>query len=147
MSAIKLILAVKRKPGLSAEEFREIYENMQTHVGLRLFGHLWTSYRRHYIEGGQTFAADESVPVAGNLATQPFAFDCISEIVYPNMEALQESARIAAIPENHRLIVEEEEALFDRPACWTLTCKVVDYDPPIDSAKMGNPHTAHLLKD
>lgn len=56
-----------------------------------------------------------------------------------------EAARIVSIPENARRMVEEEEALFDRPKCWAVTCKVVDFDPPRDSAKFGNPHTAHLL--
>lgn len=143
MSAVKLILMVKRRPDLSAEAFRELYENWPTHAGLRLMGHLWTSYRRHYVEGGQMFIAAKSVPVGGNYADDPVPYDCISEIVYPDMAALEEAARIAAIPENKAMIEEEEEALFDRSKCWTLMCKVADFDPPVDAVRFGNVHIPH----
>ncbi len=36
--------------------------------------------------------------------------------------------RIAAIPDNTRLLSEDEETLFDREGCWTAICEVLSED-------------------
>ena len=47
--AIKVILMLKRKPGMTPAAFREEYETGHSRLGLKLFGHLWKEYRRNYL--------------------------------------------------------------------------------------------------
>lgn len=37
--AFKMILLLRRKKGLTPEEFREGYENSHSRIGVRLYGH------------------------------------------------------------------------------------------------------------
>ena len=50
----------------------------------------------------------------------------ITEIIYRDMDALEESNRIAAIAENKRLLAEEEESMFDREGCYAAVVEVVE---------------------
>lgn len=147
MTEVRLTMMVRRKPGMTREQFRDAYENWPTHSGLRIFGHLWKGYKRQYIDGGAPFTAQERDPAeAADIVDDP-PFDCISEITFHDMAAFEESNRLAAIPENRRMVREEEDQLYDRANCWTIVTTNVEYDPPVDSAAMGNIHTAHLKKD
>ena len=42
---IRHIIMVRRKQGLSPEEFRRGYEESHSRIAVRLFGHLFLSYR------------------------------------------------------------------------------------------------------
>ena len=45
-----------------------------------------------------------------------------------DISALEEMNRIASLPENKRLLSEDEERLFDRKGCWTSVCEVQEED-------------------
>jgi hypothetical protein len=126
--SIKVIVMVKRKPGMTHEEFRERYETGHSRLALKLFGHLWTEYRRHYIKNANSFAAASGIAGYGKGQAEP-AYDAISETIFPDMAALQESNRIAAIPENKRVLEADEATLFDRPNCWVAVADMVEDDP------------------
>ncbi len=118
--AIKKIVLVRRKAGLTAEEFRHGYENSHSRIAVRLFGHLWQSYTRNYLLPGRNFksAQYDGVEVMG--------FDAVSEFVLPDEAAWDEMNRIAAA--NADLIKEDEARWFDQVHCWLADCETIVED-------------------
>jgi hypothetical protein len=125
---IKVMLMLRRKEGMTPAEFRAAYEKGHSRLGLRLFGHLWTEYRRNYLGAANHFAAESGTPTDATAAGPECPYDVITELVFEDMAALAEMNRIAALPENKRLISEDEETLFDREHCWTAMCEVLEED-------------------
>jgi hypothetical protein len=116
---VKVILLLKRKPGMSPEEFRHAYETRHRRLGMEKVGHLLLEYRRNYLGAGSTFAAAAPVPTGGQgLAELPY--DVVTEMVFRDMDALAECNRIIGVPDTRRMFSEDEETLFDRPKCWTI---------------------------
>ena len=114
---IKKLVMVKRKPGLTPEQFRDGYENSHSRIAVRLFGHLWLEYRRNYVLTGYNFTNDE-----GNADT--VHFDAISEFILPDQAALDEMNRISM--ENHEMIKEDEARWFDQSHCWIMNCETFE---------------------
>lgn len=121
--SIKVLVMVKRKPGLTPEEFREGYEQSHSRIAVNLFGHLWTSYRRDYLIGGRRFEEGEGGWTGG---PDDFHYDAISEYILPDGEAMAEFARIGE--ENIGLLKEDEALWFDQPNCWMVSCDSVEED-------------------
>lgn len=120
---IKMIVMVKRKPGLSPEEFRDGYENSHSRIAVRLFGHLWTEYRRNYLRTGRTFTDGN---VQGSRGPDEIGYDAISEFVLPDEAALAEMGRIAG--ENLAMIKADEALWFDQAKCWTVMAETMEED-------------------
>lgn len=123
MSMIKMMLFVKRNPKLTHEEFREAYETHVSRRAVRSFGHLWSAYRRHYAVSAQTFGA-----AAGLAGEQTFPYDAVTEIIFKDRAAAEEMGRISSQPEHRAVINAEEEAYFDRRACWSMVAEVLEED-------------------
>jgi len=123
---VKSILMLKRKQGMTPEEFRTAYETRHRPTALRLFGHLWLTYRRNYLGPGSSFAAAAGTPTNDDASETLCPYDVITEIIYRDMDALEESNRIAAIAENIRLLAEEEESMFDREWCYAAVVEVFE---------------------
>ena len=115
--AVKKMVLVRRKKGLSSEEFREGYENSHSRIAMRLFGHLWLSYTRNYLLPGRNFKSAQFDGV------DEMGFDAISEFVLRDEAAWDEMNRIAA--ENTALIKEDEARWFDQIHCWLADCDPV----------------------
>jgi len=125
---IKVILMLRRKGGMTPQEFRAAYEEGHSRLGLRLFGHLWSEYRRNYLGAANSFAEESGTPTDATASESECPYDVITELVFEDMAALAEMNRIAAIPDNKRLLSEDEETLFDREGCWTAMCEVLNED-------------------
>jgi hypothetical protein len=110
---IKKLVMVKRKPGLTPEQFRDGYENSHSRIAVRLFGHLWLAYTRNYVKTGYSFTNAE-----GN--ADAVQFDAISEFILPDQAALDEMNRISM--ENYEMIKEDEAKWFDQSHCWIMNC-------------------------
>jgi len=115
---VKTILMLRRKPGMTPEAFRQEYETGHSRLGLKLFGHLWVSYKRHYPQASFTFAD----------GPQPAPYDAITEVVYRDQAALEESGRIAAA--NKKLLDDDELRLFDRPNCHMTIVETLEEKLP-----------------
>ena len=126
--SIKVMLMLRRKDGMTPDAFRAAYEGGHSRLGLRLFGHLWTAYRRNYLGAANHFAAEAGTPTRGTSAESACPYDVITEMVFEDAAALDEMNRIASLPENKRLLSEDEETLFDRKNCWTSVCEVLEED-------------------
>jgi len=95
---IKAIALVKRKSGLSHEEFQRHYEEVHAPLAMK---YLLTikRYVRNYV-------------IAPGGAREP-EFDCVTEFWYENMGGLQ-AARDLLRSEAGRVIREDEESFIDR---------------------------------
>jgi hypothetical protein len=113
---VKKIVMVKRKSGLTPEQFRDGYENSHSRIAVQLFGHLWLEYRRNYLLTGYNFTGD-----AGG--ADEAGFDAISEFILPDEAALEEMNRIAG--KNQEMIKEDEGKWFDQSRCWLVTCETL----------------------
>lgn len=122
---VKAIILSKRKPGLTHEQFRQQYDE-HVELALKYFGHLWVSYKRHFL-GPVTFL-ESAWPPPENPPEGPY--DAVAELVYRDMAALEEQGRIiAADPELGRVTVEDEMRTFDRSVtCITFQVDTVETD-------------------
>jgi hypothetical protein len=73
--ALKMILLLRRKHGLTPEEFRAGHAGSHSRIGVRLYGHLWSEYRRNYILPGHSFVQTRT---SGSSGPAEIGFDAIS---------------------------------------------------------------------
>jgi hypothetical protein len=101
---IKLIILLKRRPGMSLDDFIEYYENkhvklaVPTMVGVK-------HYERRYLR-------PVGHPVDG-LVLEP-DYDVITEVWFEDYPAMQKSNANLGEPAMAALLIEDEEKLFDR---------------------------------
>ncbi|MFC2000550.1 EthD domain-containing protein [Chloroflexota bacterium] len=98
---VKGIALLKRKPGLTVEEFRKHYEEVHAPLAVKLFPTI-RKYMRNYITS-VPFPAD-----AGELE-----FDCITEQWFDDMEGFQ-AMMDAGAGEAGRTISNDEKTFLDR---------------------------------
>lgn len=115
---LKMIILIKKKPGMSREDFINHYETSHAVIGKRLLGHLWTKYVRNY-----PLSLMEYQPEDNSIDD---SYDAVTEIWFKDQAAVDEMARIINIPENNRLILEDEEKFQDR--VHTRLLMVEEYD-------------------
>lgn len=103
---IKLIALLKKKPGMSREDFIAYYEMRHAPLALQLtaMGH---DYRRNYprtvrVEGRETDAAPE--------------YDVITEVWFEDRRAYETFAASMREPDVRAQIVADEERFLDRAA-------------------------------
>jgi uncharacterized protein (TIGR02118 family) len=95
---VKAIALLKRKEGLSLEEFVEHYEKI--HVPLIL----------KYSTGVKRYVRNY---VSGNGDKDQSSFDCITEIWYEDMTAYETSVGVW-LTEKGQVIIDDEESFLDR---------------------------------
>jgi hypothetical protein len=102
---IKYVYLLKRNPKLTFEEFIEYYETKHRLIGIE---HVPQAiyYSRRYLK-----------PM-GNAAVEGYTlgedFDAITEQWFPDAAAQEQAMKHAAKPDITKLIVDDEEQLFDR---------------------------------
>jgi hypothetical protein len=116
---ITLVLLLKRKRGMSKEQFRHHYETSHVALAKKYFGHLFIDYRRHYVESG---LVDDGASLT---ETQDGAYDAITNVVLQDKAAVDEFLRIAGLPELYPILKADEERFLDRPAMRMMFCEEV----------------------
>lgn len=117
--SIRMLVMVKRKAGLTPEQFRDGYENSHSRIAVRLFGHLWLSYRRNYLKSARSFNGSAfGIDVIG--------FDAVSEFVLRDAAAAEEMGRIAR--ENAEMLAHDEDMWFDQTHCWKVAVESIEED-------------------
>ncbi|API60837.1 hypothetical protein BSL82_17395 [Tardibacter chloracetimidivorans] len=116
---VKMIMLIKRKSGLTPEEFKKHYEAYHSKLGQKFFGHLMTSYKRNYV-------ALSRQGIGSATRTVEWGYDCITEFIYPNMAARMEVVRLAKVPEIARELREDEAKFADGPATIMMRCEPFD---------------------
>ena len=100
---IKIVMPMKRRLGMSVEEFRDYYENHHRLIGEKYLSGYASKYLRRF--------TNPTPDREGNL-TDP-EFDVFLEIWYPDMETMQSCSEKLSEPEANKEIYTDEEKLFD----------------------------------
>ncbi|MDM8010953.1 MAG: EthD domain-containing protein [Parasphingorhabdus sp.] len=114
----KIVILIKKKPGMSREDFIHHYETSHAEIGKRLLGHLWTKYVRNYPISLMEYQPEDN-------AVED-SYDAVTEIWLKDEAAVEEMSRIINLPENNKIILEDEEKFQDRLA--TRLLMVEEYD-------------------
>jgi hypothetical protein len=100
----RVLILLKRRPGMSMEEFIEYYENHHAKLGAALAPNM-IGYKRTYLR-----------PIPNLLTgqvTEP-AYDVFTECRFASRESFEENGRLMQSPEALAALVADEENLFDR---------------------------------
>lgn len=123
----KILLFMKRRPGMSVAVFRDYYENHHVPLCLR-YGAGMTRYLRRFID-------PQPHPETGP-CPEP-AFDVITELWFDDRATFEGSLRqltTAVMPEE---IVADEQRLFDRGSFRIAT--VTEYETDLPALAVGAP--------
>jgi hypothetical protein len=101
----KVIGFLKRRPGMSIEEFRSYYETYHRVIGEKYLSGAAVKYMRRYLDAFPD-------PITGEPSETPY--DVIMEIWYPDRETFEVTNARLMEPEIAAEIVEDEEKVFDR---------------------------------
>ena len=104
----KLMIFLKRKPGISFEEFRDYYENKHLPLAEGFFGHLFKSYTRNYLTPG-----DNIGPVRETVQNE---YDCVTELVFHDPDGYEQLRRIAANPDVINALSADRKHFMDEDA-------------------------------
>lgn len=107
---MKVIVMIKRKPGMSLEDFREHYERSHVALAHKYLGHLFTDYRRNYAVPDGPGAA-EGAPNPGQAEA---GFDVVTELWLRDEAAWLEFREILADPEIGPIFREDETRFMDQ---------------------------------
>lgn len=116
----KVMWLLKRKPGITHEQFRHHYETSHAELGKKYIGHLMLGYHRHY-DAAKAQGASFSTPLSS--VTD---YDCISEWVMRDEAAFEEAMRIMAVPETLEVFQEDETHFLDSASTRLLRCDTGD---------------------
>jgi hypothetical protein len=113
---IKFIALLKRKDGMSFEDFKHYYETRHSQLRSTI-SHPHVSRATGYT---RTYLTPARHPIE-----QPIAgvdYDCITEITYPDREALDADMAFLDEDEVRLIFAQDEENLFDRKysRCYTV---------------------------
>ena len=117
---IKTVGLLKRRKGMSTEEFRAYYESTHRVIGEKYLGGHAVKYMRRCLNPASDPAAATFGPDGD--------FDAILEIWYPDRETHEAVAKRLSEPEAAAEVLADELKLFDRPRnrFFTLTEAVSD---------------------
>ncbi len=100
---IKLVMPMKRRPGMSVTEFRSYYESKHRVIGEKYLRGYATKYMRRF--------TNATVDRDGELREPEY--DVFLEIWYPDQPAMLACTKHLSAPEVQREIREDEAKLFD----------------------------------
>lgn len=100
---IKLVMPMKRKPGMTIPEFREYYETKHRLIGEKYLKGFATRYFRRFTN---------PLPDRDGEVRDP-EYDVILEIWYPDKETFDACGKSLSRPEVMQEIREDEEKIFD----------------------------------
>ncbi len=103
---IKTVALLKRRQGMSTEEFRAYYESTHRVIGERYLGGYALKYMRRFLN-------PRSDPATATFGTDG-DFDVIMEIWYPDQETYEAVGKRLAEPDAVAEILADELKLFDR---------------------------------
>jgi uncharacterized protein (TIGR02118 family) len=113
---------LKRKGGISPEQFRDHYERSHVAMAQKYIGHLLTSYVRNYkveTAGGPYYENE-------GFAKLDWDYDVITEWTCPSQEAFDEIMRIFLEPKVGKEFYEDEFNFMDRDRTLMFKCEAVD---------------------
>jgi EthD domain len=109
---IKMVSLLKRRPGMSREEFIAYYEANHRRIGEKVLKPYAVHYTRRYLTALPG-------PITGEV-TEP-EHDVLMEIWFPDQAAMDAAFAQITQPANMAMIEEDEMKLFDRSRMFAFT--------------------------
>jgi hypothetical protein len=119
----KIVSLLKRKPGLTMDEFIEHYENVHSKIGERFMGKWVTHYSRRYLR------PIKHPLVNGTIHQSEADYDVIMELWFESREGFDE-ANSSFSPDDLALIIDDEERFLDRSKMSHLFTVEEHFSPP-----------------
>jgi EthD domain len=108
----KVMMLLKRKPGMSLQEFIERYESEHVPLAERYATRI-KHYARHYLHPG-------SYVIHGDEVAEP-EYDVITELWYDDRDAFeQQQESLRGRPDAIAAVIADEEKIFDRTKSRTV---------------------------
>lgn len=116
----KLVFFLKRKPGITPEQFRDHYESSHVAYAQKYIGHLLVGYVRNY----PTLALLDPSNVTPGVPPVPYdtGWDCITEMRVKDAAAVEEIGRIFNDPEIQPILKADERKFLDDKATVMIVC-------------------------
>ena len=102
---LRSIVLLKRKPGLTIEEFIDHYENIHAHLGVK-YAEVMSRYRR-------LFLRPAPYPLDGTVV-EP-AYDVATEVSFASKADQQRATANMMVPEINAIIEADEATFIDKP--------------------------------
>ena len=121
----KVMWLLKRKEGITHEQFRDHYESSHAKMAQKYFGDLMIEYKRNYkteVWGGGV----PTEPGGGTFVQSEWQYDCIAEWVTPSEEDFEHINRIFADPVIGKEFHDDEENFLDRDSVMLIKCDLRD---------------------
>ena len=113
---MKILCFLKRKPGLSREQFIDYYEQRHVKLIAKLLP-FYTEYKRNFVDPGEVYAPGH----LENKAQAVPPFDVVTELSFASREMYDRMLAALADPEIGATIAADEDNVFDRSAMVIYT--------------------------
>jgi hypothetical protein len=117
---LKQVVLLKRRDGMTMEEFVQYYENHHSKLGQR-FMPLARRYLRRYVR-------PEKNPITGEAVE--LDFDVVMEIWWDSRQDFETTMKQIGTGETHRLFYEDEEKIFNSHNNRVFTVEEYESDMP-----------------
>jgi hypothetical protein len=136
----KVIWLLKRKPGITLDQFRDHYESSHAVLGQTHLGHLMLSYTRNYNVGVPL--PENPDAIARAISSKQSDYDCVTEWVLRDEQALREVFELLFDPVVGKLFHDDEEHFLDRDSVRLIVCDVRDARPGSVTEATARPEDA-----
>jgi uncharacterized protein (TIGR02118 family) len=116
---IKIVIFIKRRDGLSREQFVDYYEKRHVPLIRKLVGGFLEGYTRNYI--------DPAAPLSASSGSGRLDVDVITELMVRDEAVMREMFATAAEPGIAAEIAADEENFCDRSASRMFLAEVRDH--------------------
>ena len=137
---IRIQWLLRRKPGITFEQFRKHYETSHAILGERYFGHLMLAYRRNYVLPPECAASPAMRRV---LDAKGWDYDCIAEWDLRDASAFDQVVAMLSDPTIGKIFHDDEEHFLDRGSVRLVLCDQRETDtsasvPPTLEGELGS---------
>ena len=112
----KILIFLKRRPGMSREEFRDYYENRHVPLCMKYMNGARRYFRRYI----------DALPDPSTGKPVELAFDVITEVWFDDRAAFDTALKYAGSGILPQEVIDDEERVFDRPKSrftWVTECE------------------------
>ena len=131
----KVMWLLRRKPGISHEQFKNHYERSHVVMAQKYIGHLLIEYKRNYKT--ETWGGGVPTDTGGGFGPIDWPYDCVTEWVMKDAAAFDEINAIFAHPVIGKEFHDDEANFLDRDSVVLIKCQVVDTGPGDGAGRMS----------